>query len=43
MEFKIVKDKKLQPEIWGLLKNKKSKSGKTTEELLEKADKGWYN
>lgn len=32
---------KSQPKIWGLLKGKKGKSGMTTEELLEEADKGW--
>lgn len=32
---------KSQPNIWGLLKGKKGKSGMTTEELLEEADKGW--
>ncbi|MEK6859494.1 MAG: hypothetical protein AABX54_01635 [Nanoarchaeota archaeon] len=32
---------KTQPNIWGLLKGKKGKSGMTTEQLLEEADKGW--
>jgi hypothetical protein len=32
---------KSQPNIWGLLKGIKGKSGMTTEELLEEADKGW--
>ena len=32
---------KSQPKIWGLLKGMKCKSGMTTEELLEEADKGW--
>mgnify|MGYP002867169170 CR=1 FL=1 len=32
---------KSQPKIWGLLKGVKGKSGLTTEELLEEADKGW--
>lgn len=34
---------KSQPKIWGLLKGVKGKSGMTTEELLEEADKGWEN
>ena len=32
---------KTQPDIWGLLKGAKGKSGLSTEELLEEADKGW--
>jgi len=32
---------KSQPNIWGLLKGKRGKSGMTTEELFEDADKGW--
>ncbi len=32
---------KSQPKIWALLKGVKGKSGMTTEELLEEADKGW--
>ena len=32
---------KSQPNIWGLLKGIKGKSGLTTEELLEEVDKGW--
>lgn len=32
---------KSQPKIWGLLKGMKGKSGLSTEELLEEADKGW--
>lgn len=32
---------KTQPNIWGLLKGVKEKSGLTTEKLLEEADKGW--
>ena len=32
---------KSQPHIWGLLKGIKGKSGLTTEELSEEADKGW--
>jgi len=39
--IKIDINVKSQPKIWGLLKGMKGKSGMTTEELLEEADKGW--